>query len=674
MLTILSQLKEKQLIQASDYYFAKLIADKQQNLDYSPQVKNLAILLAALCSFHYQQGHTCLKLANFAFKNIFNLPYVERGYLDEIKDKIENLAISKWQELLIDHIAFTQDPVHEAKPLVLQNNRLYFYRIWQDEYRIAEFLIQTMQQKENQSVSLEKTQMILQKYFPAEYEDNSLQQTHNWQKIAVATAIHQPFCVVTGGPGTGKTTTVTRLLLALQELAEGKLIIRLVAPTGKASDRLKISMQNSFNLLTEKEHIHVSEQIKNAIPFNAETIHSLIGVRFFEEKTKYNKRNPLPIDLLVVDEASMVDLSLMAKLLQALKPTCRLILLGDKDQLSSVEAGAILAELGTFRQYPISSKLADYLQQTTEEKLESQANKNLIRDCLCNLEGSRRFGKHIYIGKLAKLINQQQSAASWQLFEQYQQENTGKENAEINLIDFAAEYAKGSTDEQSSKHHYAQYCAELVVQSAVQNYAKYLQLIQKITENNLPIKSHIADIFAAFNKVRFLTALRVGELGSENLNQLIAERLRQKGLVQFNHSRDFYLGKPIIITENNSRLGLANGDIALYLTEKQHDGSEKGYFWFENGKAELASRIPNHSPAFTMTIHKSQGSEFAHTFVILPSEPNPVLCKELVYTGVTRAINQVTVFSDQKVWNIAVNKATERQSGLGEVLEKLMAH
>ncbi|WP_249960889.1 exodeoxyribonuclease V subunit alpha [Histophilus somni] len=672
MLNILYQLKERKFIQAGDYYFAKLIADKQRELDYSSQVKNLAILLAALCNFHNQQGHTCLKLENFSFRNLFNLPYAEKSYLIDIKEKIGNITQSEWQNLLINHIAFTQDPINEVKPLVLQNNRLYFYRTWQDEHRIAEFLIRTIKQKENQPYPIEKIQGILQKYFPVEHEDNSLKQKHNWQKIAVATAIHQPFCMITGGPGTGKTTTVTRLLLALQELAEGKLVIRLVAPTGKASERLKISMKNSFNLLTKKELIKVSEHIKNAIPFNAETIHSLIGVRFFEEKTKYNKRNPLPIDLLVVDEASMVDLFLMAKLLQALKPSCKLILLGDKDQLSSVEAGAILAELGTFRQYSISSKLADYLQQTTGENLEHHADENLIRDCLCNLEGSRRFGKHPYIGKLAQLINQQKIAESWQLFHQYQQENNTNDTGEINLVDYSTQYEQTNIDEQPLAHHYSQYCSQLVVQSAVQNYAEYLQLIHKITENNLPIKPHIAAIFAAFNKVRFLTALRVGELGSENLNQLIAEQLKKKGLVQFNHSRDSYIGKPIIITENNSRLGLANGDIALYLAEKQPDGSLKGHFWFENGKAELASRIPEHSPAFTMTIHKSQGSEFSHTFVVLPCEANPVLCKELVYTGVTRAINQVTIFSDRKIWNMAVGKATERQSGLSEVLRKLM--
>lgn len=210
----------------------------------------------------------------------------------------------------------------------------------------------------------------------------------------------------------------------------------------------------------------------------------------------------------MVDEASMVDLFLMAKLLQALKPSCKLILLGDKDQLSSVEAGAILAELGTFRQYSISSKLADYLQQTTGENLEHHADENLIRDCLCNLEGSRRFGKHPYIGKLAQLINQQKIAESWQLFHQYQQENNTNDTGEINLVDYSTQYEQTNIDEQPLAHHYSQYCSQLVVQSAVQNYEEYLQLIHKITENNLPIKLHIAAIFAAFNKVRFLTALR----------------------------------------------------------------------------------------------------------------------------------------------------------------------
>lgn len=215
---------------------------------------------------------------------------------------------------------------------------------------------------------------------------------------------------------------------------------------------------------------------------------------------------------------------------------------------------------------------------------------------------------------------------------------------------------------------YSQACAALVIKSAVEKYTDYLVKLKALQQQS-PIlnEQQVGEIFVLFNAVRFLTALRVGELGVEQLNQKIAQRLQQKGLLDFKHERDWYLGKPIMIQQNDRHIGLYNGDIGLFLGQ--------GKVWFEQGqghyKTVLASRVPNYETAFVMTVHKSQGSEFAHTCLVLPTEPNPILSRELIYTGVTRAKQQLTVFSSAEIWKSAVKNPVKRQSGLNQLLVEL---
>ncbi|URL05577.1 exodeoxyribonuclease V subunit alpha [Avibacterium sp. 21-595] len=675
MLSLIKALQEKGIFSQGDYHFARLIAEKQQGKGYSLCQQNLAILLAALCNYSYLQGHSCLVLeANLA--SLLPLPQQEWEYIEKINAKIDYLPLTQWQDCLQQHIAFTAQPQEKIAPLVFQFNALYFYRIWQDEYRVAEYFAHSIQRTEqnggqsagqnsgifDRTFDPQAIATILQKYFPHSAQPKQI----NWQEIAVAMAIKQPFTLISGGPGTGKTTTVTRLLLALQDLYQQGLRIKLVAPTGKATARLKESMDNSLARL--KAELALPEALIAAIPTQPETLHRLLGVRFFEDMPKHNKQNPLLLDVLVVDESSMIDLSLMAKLLQALKPQTKLILLGDKDQLASVEAGAILAELGKFLTQGYSPDFVAYLQQTTGQHLSAITQGNPIRDHLCHLTQSHRFDEHSAIGQLAKLINQGNAEESWQLLQAGDLKKSDVVTiSPLTLVDFMQLTHKGEANSLA----YQQYCANAVVKSAVQNYTNFLTLIQQVTAQNQPLDSEkIQQIFTAFNKVRYLTALRVGELGSEQLNQRIAEGLRAKGLVQFNQAREHYLGKPIMITQNDSNVGLYNGDIGLYLVSPNEQGQLRGHFYFENGKRELASRIPRHETAFAMTVHKSQGSEFDHAFMVLPTEPSPILSRELVYTGITRAKNQATVFSTEQSWKTAVRNPTKRQSGLALLLEE----
>lgn len=639
MLSVLQKLKEQGILSQGDYYFAKLIADKQCHMDYAEPIKNLAILLAALCSWRYTQGNTCSQLDRYLENNLFGLAYrtTEEDYLAEIHEKIGYLPVEDWQNALCGHIAFTQDPVNQIAPMAFQFGALYFYRAWQDEYCIAQYIKNTLKNNRTLAFSYDEIRQKLDKYFPEKQEKT------DWQKVAVATAIKSPFSIITGGPGTGKTTTVTRLLLVLQELFDCKLHIKLVAPTGKAASRLEESIKNALGFMQEK--MNLSDSLFNAIPQKASTLHSLLGVNAFNDYTCYNSHNPLQLDVLVVDETSMIDLPMMAKLINALKPETRLILLGDQAQLASVEAGAVLGELAQFVTQPYSHEQATYLQATTGYKVEGSDCSNPIRDCLCHLTESRRFDKDSGIGKLAEFIQKGKADDGLELFEHYPQE------LHFNALN----------DESDAVNQ--------VVKSAVENYRTFLKMLddlrkQKIdpnAKNELGI-SYAEAIQAQFNSVRFLTALRNNNLGVENLNKEIALALREEKLLWFRNEQDWYIGKPIMITENDHNVRLYNGDIGLCLAN--------GKVWFGNREV-LTSRIPAHEPAFMMTIHKSQGSEFKHTVMVLPTEVNPVLSRELVFTGVTRAKKELTVFADEKIWKTAIRQTVKRQSGLGKLLEDL---
>lgn len=641
MLNLLQTLNDQGVISLGDYYFAKLIADKQP-AEQPESTKNLAILLAALCSWHYAQGNTCVALDKTLTRNLFGLAYraTETDFLAEIQQKIDFLPLEQWQRALLGNVAFTQDPIHHIAPLAFQFDALYFYRIWQDEYRVAQYVKNTLKNHRTLNFSFEAIREKLSVYFPQHAADI------DWQKVAVATAIKSPFTVITGGPGTGKTTTVTRLLLVLQELYAHKLHIKLVAPTGKAASRLEESIQQALCFL--QQSMGLSESLLQSVPQKASTLHSLLGVNAFNDNTRHNAHNPLQLDVLVVDETSMIDLPLMAKLVNALKPETRLILLGDQAQLASVEAGAVLGELAQWSGLPYSNEQADYLKQTTGYDVPSGGEGNPMRDCLCHLTFSRRFDKDSGIGKLAELVQRGKADESLALFSDYPQE--------LHFHPFHTEQSESDLVRE-------------VVQSAVENYRVYLTELRALQGKGADLnklneegKTLAEAIQARFNSTRFLTALRASPLGVENLNKEIALALRRENLLWFRNEQDWYIGKPIMITENDHNVRLYNGDIGLCLA--------KGKVWFGNREV-LTSRIPAHEPAFMMTIHKSQGSEFDHTLMVLPTEPNPVLSRELVFTGVTRAKKQLTVFADEKIWKMAVRQTVQRQSGLGKLLENL---
>lgn len=646
MLNLLYALKEEKIISELNYQFAKMIDGKQQGMGYSEQQQNLAVLLSGLLSFQVMQGHSCLRLSSSLARNFFGLQErkLSRDYYTEILQKIGDIQPLEWPSLLSHHMAFSQHPSQIA-PLLFQHERLYFYRYWQAEHRIAQALQQKVEIKQHQADNRLNRQ-ILERFFPP-------QTAIDWQKIAVATSLNQSFSLISGGPGTGKTRTVAILLAALQlkQLEQGlpPLKIALAAPTGKAAARLKESI--AANLA----QLELPPSLKQQVPTQASTIHTLLGIRPNSDLPEYHLTHQLSYDLLVVDEASMIDLFIMEKLFNALKPSTRLILLGDKDQLASVEAGNAMSELGDLLTFGYSEAHCHYLSETTGHTLFAQ-NTHIppICDSLCHLRHSYRFDENSGIGELAKRINMQQAGESWQLFS----------NTQFNDIQ---RYAYPPIETFSEKSHWVQHCVKQVVEHAVSQYRLYLTLVNKRVES--PETVSVSDIFAAFQKVRFLSALRVSELGVERLNQTIAEALLQARLVDFKQSRENYIGKPILITENAPQQQIFSGDIGIVLPDEQ--GKLRIYFETQIEGKHLSispSRVPNYEPAYVMTVHKSQGSEFEHTFLVMPLGFSPVLSKELLYTAVTRAKKAFTLFSEEKVWKSAVRTEISRQSGLKAAL------
>lgn len=641
MLSLLAQLKQDNLISELNYQFAKMIDGKQKDLGYSERQQNLALLLSALLSYQTQQGHSCLLLDSPHARFPFGLQGRKfEQYHQAIWQKIDNIPPLEWQQALGDHIAFSASPA-QTTPLLFQHQRLYFYRYWQAENRIAQAL-QQAGKIEGKSANPSLDKQILDRFFQQSEQID-------WQKIAVATALNKPFSLISGGPGTGKTTSVTKLLAVLQlkQLEQGLPLLKtaLCAPTGKAAARLKESIAHNLN------HLTLPESLKQQIATPASTIHSLLGITPYQDLPRYHQHNPLPFDLLVVDEASMIDLFVMEKLFNALAPTTRVILLGDKDQLASVEAGNAMSELGELLTFGYSEAHCRYLTEVTGTAMFSQYSElPPICDSLCHLRHSHRFKADSGIGALATRINAKQAAESWQLF------------TEPTFTDIHCYlYPPADAFDEKSAHH--QHCVQLVVKTAVEQYRHYLNLVKQRVAD--PSQVSVSQIFEAFQQVRFLCALRVGELGVERLNQSIAEALQQARLVEFKQSRENYIGKPILITENAPQLHIFSGDIGIVLPDEQ--GKLRIYFEAQQEDKPLSispSRVPNYEPAYVMTVHKSQGSEFAHTFLVMPLTPAPVLTKELLYTAVTRARTQFTLFSEEKIWKSAVKTEISRQSGL----------
>ncbi|MNZ52644.1 RecBCD enzyme subunit RecD [compost metagenome] len=462
---------------------------------------------------------------------------------------------------------------------------------------------------------------------------------------------------------------MVRLLALLQSLAlDGgrPLRIRLAAPTGKAAARLNESIAGAVKGL-KLDALPNGEAAREAIPTEVTTLHRLLGSRPDSRQFRHHAGNPLALDLLVVDEASMVDLEMMSSLLAALPPRARLILLGDKDQLASVEAGAVLGELcSRAREGHYRPQTRDWLQQVTGESIDAaliDESGTPLDQAVAMLRHSHRFSSTSGIGQLAEAVNASDVAALKAVWK------SGY-----------ADLARVSVDVRDSR-----VLRDLVVDGGrggalfpPYGYRHYLTVVdsghppQEASQE--AFDKWARDVLKAHGEFQLLCALRRGPWGVEGLNQRIAELLHGEGLIPSAHG--WFLGRPVLVTRNDYGLGLMNGDIGITLALPQTvdgvtrlvprvafpagDGTE-AIRWI------LPSRLQAVETVFAMTVHKSQGSEFTHAALLLPDSLNPILTRELVYTGITRARQWFTLASSGgRVLEPAIERRVQRASGLLE--------
>jgi exodeoxyribonuclease V alpha subunit len=504
----------------------------------------------------------------------------------------------------------------EPRPMILDaQGRLYLHRYFDLERRLARRL--------NRAASAP----------PAELQAAARQQlgalfgpgdgSVDWQKLAAALALRRRLVVISGGPGTGKTTTVVNLLacvLAQQPDAR----IALAAPTGKAAARMSEALRQRAGRLPPA--------LRERLPAEASTVHRLLGAQ--HEGFRHGAYNPLPIDLLVLDEASMLDLALATRLLEAVPDSACIVLLGDKDQLAAVESGAVFAEISA--DPSLSGSCIDALAALCGVPAAAivpaaPAEAGALRDTVIWLSRNFRFGADSGIAQAAEHIRQGRAD---ELLAQLRQPGDGS----VDWIDDAGTQPSLAT-----------------MQRLREGFAPYFDALQSDAGD-------VAAISRAFERFRVLCALREGPRGVLAINRWLSEQAQ--GLLGTPASSPWYPGRPVMVLRNDPVLKLFNGDIGITLPGAQgeplvHFASASGGF-----RALPAQRLPAHETAFAMTVHKAQGSEFDALLVLLPAQHSRVLTRELLYTALTRARQRVTLAAAAPLLATAVATRTERESGL----------
>ncbi|MGM0462878.1 MAG: exodeoxyribonuclease V subunit alpha [Fibrobacterota bacterium] len=523
-------------------------------------------------------------------------------------------------------------------PFIIQNNRAYLHRYFVYETRILENITRLAAEPAPREFSSDFFKLA-HGLFHSREDVSTLTEDEriDWQCAAAIGGLLHNFLLITGGPGTGKTTTVGKLL-ALYFYENPSAEVVAAAPTGKAVQRLGQSLENSLSsphFACEDEVIrHRLRDIPRA------TLHRLLGWQKNSTEFRHRAENPLTHDLIIVDEASMVDVPLMAKLMAAVKPGGTLILMGDRDQLASVEVGSIFGDLcrsfsgGGYT--PQERELINACISRKECRIPSGfLSNNSHPALLVELRRSRRFSSTSAIGRLsAAVINGRVS----EFFSIIKNEARRKER-EVENISVYAGAGTLHTDFIRRIDTYAAYITEKDISSALKK----------------------------LDRFRILCATRGGDHGVEKLNILVEQELSRRQLI-YPGSAPLYHNKPLIIRENNYDLGLFNGDTGL--VRESGAGLFFHYPAREKSDGETAKipveKLPRHEPLFAMTIHTSQGSEFDRVCIVLPDTKIPLLTRELLYTGITRAKQRVDIHGSREILSYTLRREVERVSGVEE--------
>lgn len=513
---------------------------------------------------------------------------------------------------LFSHSAFDDPDGHG--PFLIEENRLFIRKYYKQEILVAERLTDlTSMDKEVRDIH--KAAAIVDDYF-----DETGDIDINWQKAAAALSIKKRLLIISGGPGTGKTTTVARIIAVLLKTETDKLRIALAAPTGKAAARMSEALQNSLSGLNQPE------LMKSKIPSEAQTLHRLMKGYGSDNLLPEAEPKTLPYDLIVIDEASMIDIVMMERLLRFMDDKTRLIILGDKNQLSSVEAGSVFADICMTDGNRFSTEIVKYLSGFNINEGIELYEGHPLEDSIIYLEKNYRFGDESGIAALSRAVNSGNPERADTLV-------AGSEFEEISWSAF--NYNKVDIQKLFT-----------LISESVMKASDY---------DDAALLDHCTDSI-------WLGALRKGPFGSDTINRMIEEYLLRKKLIF--PENGWYHGRPVMITRNDYSIGVYNGDLGVCVDRE----NSKMEVVFTDNKGHLKRispyRIKHFEPAYILTVHKSQGSEFNHVNFILPGRDTKLLTKELIYTAITRARKSFRLWGNRELFKTGIERKTVRFTGL----------
>jgi len=565
----------------------------------------LVALAAGLVSRAAANGDVCLDLEEIAEQGFqttdagFRIP--------------EGIAFDQWY-LALAASAVVGEP-GSKKPMILDGKRIYLQRYWNYETTVAEAIRGRSRTRDGQNKQLNGEDIAAQ-LFGDEDPD---------QSRAVQAALRHRFTVISGGPGTGKTTTIAKMIFLFHRSAADKPPkIVLAAPTGKAAARMQEALDRGLDTLQQRKKL----TLPNEFP-EAQTLHRLLGAIPGKPLCRFNRHHPLPVDVVIVDEASMIDLALMAKLMQALPDAARIILVGDKDQLASVEAGSVLGD--------ICAGLTARKVKASGPENKSDDGGGLVSHIVV-LRKSYRFSAQSGIDELGQAINAGNGPMAMALLE----------DAHKSHVTFRTMPSPQALEKELSA---------LVHES--------LGPVFKTEDPRAMLER--------MNAFKILCPVRKGPSGVTALNQIVERILKRFGLIHMLPGGEvqWYPGRPVMINRNDYHLNLFNGDVGIAVVED--DGQDRSLrVAFPDGGSAIHTlapeQLPAHETVYAMTVHKSQGTEFDRILLVLPDQDVPVLTRELIYTAVTRARKQVEIWGRPEIFLAAVKRRIRRASGLREAL------
>ncbi|UDQ96644.1 exodeoxyribonuclease V subunit alpha [Lentisphaerota bacterium WC36G] len=678
ILKTIDKLKEYKLINYIDWSFVNFIADVLRE-----NCTKEIMVVALLTSYSFNQHQNiCLDL------NLINTQEKFECFFDNIEHLIpedQNKVKHILQQLYIDLnqtvsdlaklensdvVAIVKDSANlkkvPLKPLIFDGiSKVYLQRYYVYELYLASSIAERVKLNNLKIAEfLDSPSGLRQKQIKGLLEDIYRIGTRfkknkaiNYQVLAIINAYFNNFAVITGGPGTGKTTVIATILALLLE-KNSDLTVKIVAPSGKAQARVSESINEEIAFLSTSTE--VLSALKN---IEASTIHRLLGAVYNSAQFKHNKHNKISADVIIVDELSMVSSMLMAKLINAIDKNTKIILLGDRDQLSSVEAGALMANLyDVFKVNCYSKSFFDelivsmpYLRMHQEQLCNSNKSRDIFYNIATKLQHSYRFSPDKGIGIVTKKINEAPAQFNAEHFSEILYEmhhdRTNKFHA-LNINDM-----NKHSDEEIEKY--------------LKNFVKDLSFVDKKNGKKVMFSDYlqcqrVQEAYQLLNRFKILTADNVSRFGVHSINHIVEE------VLNLPVGKSLYHGRVVIITENDYNLKLFNGDIGLFWRDK--NSSQIGVFFPDSESPDKfieisPGRLPQHETVFAMSVHRSQGSGFEKVLFLLLNKPNlSLINRELIYTAITRAKEDVHLIYNLETLKKGLFCQTKRSTGLAEHL------